>query len=470
VAGLLALAPAVAADANEGHATRNGGDASTQSFRSAPALHPPTVFVSGRDPDPQEGDILTDTDNAVQPGAIILSPQGELLWFDPVLGGGFDLKVQRYDGRSVLTFWQGSGGVLGSAEDVILNHRYQTVAVVRAGTGYATDPHEFTITSRGTALISAYSVIPANLTSVGGPRDGELIDSAIQEIDIANGHVLWQWLASRHVPLTDSYAGKPSTGLYDFFHLNSIQQLPNGDLLVSSRHTWTVYEISKRTGAIVWQLGGKHSSFKFGPGAHFEWQHDARMQPDGTITLFDNGFGAGSQHEAQSRALRLRLNFKTHRATVVKAYTNHPPLLSVSEGDVQILPDGNVFVGWGSVPSFTEFSARGRQLFSLSFHGAIETYRAQRLNWWGQPTTAPAIAVGATHQGTRIYASWNGATSVVSWRVLAGPSASRMTPIGDFSTTNFETEMAVRNTGPYFVVQALGNRRQLLGASATAKR
>jgi Arylsulfotransferase (ASST) len=472
IAGLVALGLVVAADASGSPGTRNGVDASTQSFRSAPALHPPVVFVSGRDPDPEYGDIVTDANNSVQPGSVILSPQGQLIWFGPAARGRFanDVEVQRYEGRSVLTFWQGRGGVLPAGKDMILNHHYQTVAVVQAGNGYATDPHEFTITPHGTALITAYKVIPANLTSVDGPHHGQLLDSAVQEIDIATGRVLWQWRASDHVPVSDSYAGKPGKGPYDFFHLNSIQQLPNGNLLVSARHTWTVYEISKHTGAIVWQLGGKHSSFKFGPGAHFEWQHDARIQPNGTITLFDNGAGAGPQHESQSRALRLRLNVKTHRATLVKAYTNHPPLLSPSQGDAQILPDGNVFVGWGAVPYFTEFSAGGRQLFTVHFHGDMETYRAQRFNWWGQPTTPPGIAVDATDGGTRIYASWNGATRVASWRVLAGPTASQLKSIEDFPKTNFETEMAVRSTLPYIAVQALGDGGQVLGTSATAKR
>jgi hypothetical protein len=472
VAGLLALGLAVAADASGSPAARDGGDASTQSFRSAPGLYPPVVYVSGRDPDPQYGDILTEAINPVDSGAMILSPQGQLIWFSPAPRQHYanDLELQRYEDQSVLTYWQGDSGSLRTGEDVILNHHYQTVAVVHAGSGYATDSHEFTITPRGTALISAYKVIPANLTSVGGPRHGQLIDSAIQEINIATGGVVWQWRASRHVPVSDSYAVKRGNGPYDFFHLNSIQQLPNGNLLVSARHTWTVYEINKHTGAIVWQLGGKHSSFKFGPGAQFEWQHDARMQPDGTITLFDNGAGPGPEHESQSRALRLRLNLKTHEATLVKAYTNDPPLLSAGRGDVQILPDGNVFVGWGAVPNITEFSAAGRQLFSVYFHGNLQIYRALRLHWSGQPMTPPGIATSATYQGTRIYASWNGATRVASWRVLAGSSPSRLKPIRDFPKTNFETEMTLRSTQPCFAVQALGRRGHALGVSATVKR
>lgn len=448
------------------------GNGFTHGFHSAPSLQPPIVFVSGRDPDPQYGDIFTDAQNSIQAGPVILNPEGQLVWFDPLPDGRFasDVTVQSYQGQSVLTYWQGYGGALPAGEGVILNHSYQTVAVVHPGSGYVADNHEFTITPQGTALISAYQIIPANLSSVGGPRQGKLIDSTIQEIDIATGEVLWQWQAYGHVPLSDSYAGKPGTGPYDAFHLDSIQQLPDGNLLVSARHTWTVYEINKQTGAILWELGGKHSSFKFGPGAHFEWQHDARMQPDSTITLLDNGAGPGSQHERQSRALRLRLDFKTHRATLIKAYTNDPSLLSSSQGNIQTLPDRKVFVGWGTVPNFTEFSASGRQLFSISFHSPLQAYRAFRLNWWGQPTASPDIAAAATRQGTDVYASWNGDTEVHAWRVLAGASPTGLKPVGRFAKANFETKMPVHSTQPYFAVQALGGRGQVLGTSADAKR
>ncbi len=131
--------------------TRHDADALTQTFHSAPGLHPPIVSVSGRDPDPEYGDIVTDASNAVQPGPKILSPQGQLIWFSPVSGGRFacDVEVQRYQSQSVLTYWQGYGGVLPTGRDVILNHRYQTIAVVQAATGYVTDTHEFTINAAG---------------------------------------------------------------------------------------------------------------------------------------------------------------------------------------------------------------------------------------------------------------------------------------------------------------------------------
>jgi len=471
LAALLLIGTPGAARAGAARASADG-NGFTHSFRSAPELQAPIVFVSGRDPDPQYGDIFTDAQNSIQAGPMILNPEGQLVWFYPLPDGRFasDVTVQTYQGHSVLTYWQGYGGALPTGEGVILNHSYQTVAVVPPGSGYVGDNHEFTITPQGTALISAYQIIPANLSSVGGPPQGKLVDSTIQEIDIASGQVLWQWQAYGHVPLSDSYAGKPGKGPYDYFHLDSIQQLPNGNLLVSARHTWTVYEINKQTGAILWELGGKHSTFRFGPGAHFEWQHDARMQPDGTITLFDNGAGPGRQHERQSRALRLRLDFKTHRATLIKAYTNDPSLLSSSQGSVQFLPDRNVFVGWGTVPNFTEFSPSGRRLFSVYFHSPLQTYRAFRHDWWGQPAAPPDIAVVATRRGTNVYASWNGDTEVHGWRVLAGASPSALESVRQFPNANFETKMPVHSKQPYFAVQALGDRGQVLAISADAKR
>jgi Arylsulfotransferase (ASST) len=437
------------------------------SFHSLPGLRPPKVFVSGKVPDPRAGDIFGDAQNSIQAGPLILGPSGKLLWFDALPNRGFahDVKVQSYRGQSVLTFWESYGGGI----DVILDHSYQQIATVSAGNGFTTGNHEFQITPQGTALINAYRVIPANLRPVGGRRRGRLIDQAIQEVDIATGRVLWQWNALDHIRLTATYAGKPGARPYDYLHMNSIQQLPDGNLLVSARHTWAIYEISKQTGRIVWTLGGKRSTFRIGRGARFEWQHDARMQADGTVTVFDNGDGPYAA-ESQSRALRIRLNYKRRRATLVRAYMHRPPLLSKSEGAVQLLPDGNTFVGWGSEPYFTQFGRHGKQRFDAHFGPPLQSYRAFRFPWSGQPTTPPDVAAAATPSGTRVFASWNGATEVASWRVLAGPSSAALGPVGQFSWVDFETKMWVGSTQPYVAVQALGADGRVLGTSSVVAR
>jgi hypothetical protein len=227
-----------------------------------------------------------------------------------------------------------------------------------------------------------------------------------------------------------------------------------------------VYEISKRTGRILWSLGGKHSSFKMGPGTNFEEQHDARLHSDGTITLFDNAIGDHAAFESQSRAMRIKLNFNTMRATLVSAYKHKPPLLSRNQGNVQVLKDGNTFVGWGGEPYFSEFAPTGKQLFSMHFGYPLQSYRALRFAWSGQPTTLPSIAVRSTTGGTKVYASWNGATDVADWRVLAGASAESLTAAGRFANASFETAMSVASTGPDFAVEALDSSGHILGTSA----
>jgi hypothetical protein len=441
----------------------------TGRFYSEPWLHPPVATISGRDPDPDQGDIFGDVENSIQVGPLILDPQGHLVYFRPLKRAvAFDVAVQMYQGQSVLTYWQGPAIDFGHG--VILNHAYQQVGAVYAGDGDTADAHEFQITPQGNALISVYAPIKADLSSIGGPRHGTLMDSIIQEINIATGKVIWEWHASGHVALNSTHAGKPGRAPYDFFHINSIQQLPADKLLISGRNTWALYEVDMRTGRVLLVIGGRHSYFRMGRGAKFEWQHDARMQPDGTITVFDNASDGGAASEPESRALRIRLNLKRRRATLVDAFTNHPAVLATSQGSVQALSDGETFVGWGAAPYLAEFAPHGAQVFSVDLGSPVRCYRGYRFPWSGQPLTPPSVAATAGSKGTRVYASWNGATTVAAWRVLAGASPSALTAVGQFPKANFETAMWVYDTQRYLAVQALDASGNVLGTSAAVTR
>lgn len=439
-----------------------------QTFISEPGLEPPQMRWSGTDPDPQLGDIFTDVERSPQNGPLVLDPNGGLVWFQPLHGmTSFDTQVQSYHGQSVLTYWQGKliNGI-GQGQDLLLNHSYQLVRTVGAGNGYQADSHEFKITPSGTALITVYNAVRRDLRSVGGPKNGVVIDGIIQEVDIASGKVLWEWHSLGHVPLTDSYAGTPGASPYDYIHLNSIQPLPGGKLLVSARHTWAVYEIDKRTGKVIWILGGKRSTFKMEHGTNFKWQHDARLQPNGTVTVFDDGAGY-TTNARQSRGLRIGLNFKKRLAIPVHAYTANPPQLALSRGSMQVLPDNDVFIGWGEAPAFSEFGRQGRQLFIGSFSPPFRAYRTYRYQWYGQPDTPPSVSVSRPASGpATVYASWNGATDVAAWKIRAGPTATSQTEVGVFPKTSFETAMTIANSGPYFSVQALDQRGQVLKTSA----
>jgi outer membrane protein assembly factor BamB len=438
-------------------------------FRSRPDLRPPLVRA-GQDLDHRSGDIFITAQigsywagKPIQGGPMILDSKGRLVWFRPVqnLITG-DLQRQFYRGRWVLTWWQGQIPP-DAGEDVIVDQSYHQVATVGGAEGYHPDLHEFQITPRGTALVVADAPVMANLTSVGGPRHGTVLDCVIQELDIRTGKLLWEWHALGHIPLGDSYLTPPvKSGVYDAFHLNSIQQLSGHRLLISARNTWALYEIDQRTGHIIWRLGGKRSSFAMGPGTRFEEQHDARLAGT-TLSVFDDA--DPPQDEPQSSAKLLRIDPANMTVSLAARYTHSPPLLSDGAGSTQALPDGDVFVGWGGQPHFSEYSSSGQQIFDASLPLAIVSYRAYRFPWVGQPTTRPALGVTVSHNTDTVYSSWNGATRVAMWRVLGGSAAGHLTAIAQERGAGFETAVKLGATPRYVAVQALDSSGGVLGTS-----
>ncbi len=441
-------------------------------LHTQPKLHPPAVKVTA-DPDKSSGDLLVDAANGIQNGVMVLNSAGQLVWFRPTKTAAANVNVQRYQGQPVLTWWQGrifaGYGIKGT--DVVVNKHYQTVATVHAGNGYPTDLHEFQLTPQDTALLTTYVPVKADLSPVGGPSHGTVIDSIVQEVDVKTGQVVWEWHALGHLPLTASEMGKPDGSYpYDFFHINSIQQLPGGNLLISARNTWGVYEVSRTTGQILWTLGGKHSSFTMGSGTNFEWQHDARIQPNGTMSLFDDA--DNPKEESQSRVLVLKLDTGLMQASLVHSYTHSPGVLANSQGSVEVLPNGNLFVGWGADPDFSEYTPSGTQIFNGSFTPPVTSYRARRSPWYGTPATPPAIAVvrGGSGGQTTVYASWNGASGVARWQLLVGTSSSNLRPVGTVASDGFETAIRTNASGRYFAVRALGFSGKVLGSSRVVSR
>ncbi len=470
---LLGAQPALAAWRG-GSATAAARSTQGMSFVSLPGFHPPSVTVTA-DPDSDSGDIFLTPRNSyqrhvpIQHGPMILNGQGQLVWFDRLPAGlATDLEVQHYRGRPVLTWWQGAA-VNRAAEDVIMDSSYRTVATLHAGHGYATDTHEFKLTPQDTALIAAFHRVKANLTSIGGPKDGIVDDDIVQELDIKTGRVLWEWHSYGHVPLRASYTRPSASRPFDYFHLNSVQRLPDGNVLVSARSTWAIYEVSRRTGRILWTLGGKDSSFNLGPGAGFSWQHDARLHGH-TLSLFDDASDGPSQQADQSSAKVLSLNMRRMTATLVHRYTHSPGLLAVSQGSAQALPNGDVFVGWGADPEFSEYSPSGRQIFNGSFALGVNSYRAYRFPWTGQPSSSPALAVSSSGAAVTIHTSWNGATQVAAWRVMGGNSATSLAPVAQAARTGFETTIYLNSSLNYFAVQALDAQGSVLGTSAVKPR
>jgi Arylsulfotransferase (ASST) len=400
------------------------------------------------------------------------------VWFKPLPTDTFatNLRVQEYLGKPALTWWQGDISVhgYGLGEDVIADQSYTDVAHVRAGKGLRADLHDFQLTPAGSALITAYDPIRCNLSSVGGPADGGVVDGLLQEIDVRTGLVMFQWSSLDHVALSESHslARDSSTARpFDYFHINSIDVDRDGSLLISGRNTWAAYELDARSGQIVWRLGGKRSSFRMGPGTQTAWQHDPRQLADGSISIFDNG--ASPPAHGQSRGVVIALDTATDTATLRSQVVYPTGLLSDSQGDFQALTNGDWFVGWGQVPDFSEFSPSGALLLDAHFPAHTQSYRALRFAWTGVPSHPPMFALqpAAGDAGT-VYASWNGATLVSGWRVLSGEASSGSRIVGQAASTGFETAIALPAgaVGRYMSVQALNAAGQVIGTAHAASR
>jgi Arylsulfotransferase (ASST) len=327
-------------------------------------------------------------------GPEIVNSQGDVVWFKAVPAGeeASDFRVQTYDHQPVLTFWQGTGlGGLSTGTDYVYNDHYQQIATVDAGNGLSADGHEFLITPQNTALILSYTTATADLTSIGGPAEQTVINGVVQEINIATGQVLFQWNSEDHVPFSQSEQPLPASAStpWDWFHINAVKLDTNGNLLIDARDTWTTYEVNPQSGNIIWQLGGKDSSFKLvaGPGQVldsageiFAWQHDPEALGNGVYTFFDND-SSGTPLLPYSRAVTVRLNPQNRTATLL-ASDNQPEGLSApSQGNAQTTREGNLVVGWGALPYFSEFSRSGSLLFNAEFPAGVNTYRAYQEQW-----------------------------------------------------------------------------------------
>ena len=432
-------------------------------WHTRPDLQIPALTVTRREQGVSEDPIFIAPYNAPvgQVGAVIVDNEGQPIWENPLAGKvTTNFQVQSYRGSPVLTWWEGLIEYgHGVGEYVIADASYRTIRRVQAAGGLRGDLHEFVITPRDTALLTSHVIRNADLSSVGGSRKGTIQDAIFQEIDLATGRLLLEWHSLDHVPLDESYA--PVEANWDFFHINSVDLDDDGNLLISSRSMQTVYKLD-HSGKILWRLGGKSNDFDIGPGAHFAWQHDARRQPDGTLTIFDNG--ATPAVEKLSRGLILELDEQAMSATLVRQYT-HPKILSGSQGSTQLLGNGNVFVGWGEVPHVSEFDYAGRMLFDAVLGAKYQSYRAFRLPWTGLPAEAPAIAATRAGGETTVYASWNGATEVHAWQLLAGGPSGDLEPVASTRSLGFESALRAVSAGPRFAVQALDGNGTPLGRS-----
>ncbi|MDE3096248.1 MAG: aryl-sulfate sulfotransferase [Chloroflexota bacterium] len=423
----------------------------------------------------QSGYLFLTPTGATPTGPAIYDNSGALVWYRPVnTEQAHNLQVLTYEGRQMLAWFEGSfqDPGWGEGEYVLYDGQYRQVTRVRAGNGVPLDLHAFVVTPQGTALVDTYTPVILDLTQSGGAARTSVLDCLIQEVDIASGAVLFSWHALDHIGLGESLMQPPTKPgqVYDFFHLNSIDVDTDGNLLVSARNTSTLYKLDRKTGGIIWRLSGATGATRpsphltLQPGSESFWyQHDARRNPDGTISIFDDG---GAPYHHPGRGLVFDMDEQAGTATVDRAYGAGLGIHIEYQGSCQRQPNGNWLIGWGDVGRVTEFTPSGEICLDLAFPG--NSYRSLRFDWQGRPAEPPAVAAARGANGaTNVWASWNGATDIDRWRVLSGADSQSLEPAATFPWRDLETDLSLQSAAAAFAVEALDSAGNVLGRSAT---
>jgi hypothetical protein len=398
---------------------------------------------------------VTTPASSTAPGLVFVAPflsapsaLGYLLMLD---NSGQPVYYQRLPNDYGLDFKvlpDGTLSYLDAAQDdwVIMDSSYHQEAVVKAANGLTSDGHELQLMNNGHYLIMAdqWQTVDMSKMVTGGYTNTQVLQQIIQEVDIT-GTLYFSWPILSHVPITDTNQPLVAPTI-DYSHCNAIDVDSDGNLLLSCRHLSSVIKIAYPSGNILWHLGGVENNFTFalGPGLpaseplNFYYQHDIRRIPDGDITLFDDH---DDNQPQVSRALEYRLDEQHLAATLVRAQHHSPDTYSVAMGNVELLPNEDIMVGWGYNydQALTEYRPDGSEAFEIQFSSPMISYRSFRFPWIGHPTWPPVLVAQTSASGIKLTFSWNGATDVAAYRIYAGSSSTPTLYLGQQAKTGFET-------------------------------
>ncbi|MBU3700310.1 MAG: hypothetical protein FGM33_09955 [Candidatus Kapabacteria bacterium] len=238
---------------------------------------------------------------------------------------------------------------------VVVGDNLRAIDTVRATEPFVTDFHEgYQTQSRGFILL-AKETRSMDLSKLvdGGDENAQVIGSVIQEFD-ARGRKTFEWRSLDHIPVTEATFDVDITqNKIDYIHANAVVVDSTGNFLLSCRNTDQIIKINRKTGAIIWRLGGfasRRNDFRYTNDAvdgsfGFSHQHSPVITRAGEILLFDNGVLRSNPY---SRAVAYRLDEKSMTVTKTWEYVSESLCFASIMGSVQELPNGNILIGWGS--------------------------------------------------------------------------------------------------------------------------
>jgi hypothetical protein len=175
---------------------------------------------------------------------------------------------------------------------------------------------------------------------------GKMYSDYLAEVTRA-GQTIWEWQTWEHLdPVADGIAEIQAPRTL-WAHGNSLQELPDGDILASFRPTSTVARISRKTGQIVWKVGPPTVA----------GQHAPTLLANGNILIFDNGVHRLDDAMPYSRVIEINPATKE----IVWKYQDKPAwnFFSPRMGLAQRLPNGNTLITGSSFGRFFEVTSQG---------------------------------------------------------------------------------------------------------------
>lgn len=336
--------------------------------------------------------------------AIITDERGVPVWYRRLDRPAIDVHRQA-DGQLVWAEFSTPGFGTDPFAAVVVSELDGTVVQRWQPVGVPLDYHGTVEAPGGNRIVMAYErrAEPVDLTALGTDSQGNPLGSAevvydgvLQEIR-PDGSLVWEWSSKDHVALAETtvparfdFVG----GAVDLVHLNSVQRLGNGDLLVSARHLDAVLQIRDPSlpaasggGAIVRRFGGTASSVSFPgqPEPPLARPHDALLSDDGVLSVFDNRSPVPGRPLDDARGRAVRFALVGDVATQIDALTIPPGTASFGLGAARWQASGTAVVTWGGIdrPSWGEYDPAGTPLLDVDVLGGRLPYRVIK-----EPTSA----------------------------------------------------------------------------------
>jgi hypothetical protein len=438
-----------------------------RSYRSAPA-DLPSFYIEQRQGEFGDGYLFVSMFNRRidrESYHLILDNDGDLVYYQPLdlIPSSNDFKKQP---NGLLSYFS---PVDGDVTYDVMNNNYEVVRQIRAvddpetGEVYTIDNHGLQLLENGNALfmIHARRVIDLSAIIPGGNEEAVVIGCVIQEVD-KNNNLVFQWRSWDHIGLPDTFEPFDRDPLR-YTHCNSVEVDRDGNLLVSFRNLHEVTKIDRQTGEIIWRMGGRQNEFEFLNDDGFTIQHDARRLADGHITLYDNGDARADDGEGvEARGVEYVVDEGNKTVEMVAEFRNIPQTYAKYMGNVQRLPNGNTFIGWGSssAPVLTEFDGNGDKILEFKSMDNMFSYRAFRFPWRGFPLWPPQLAAYSEGDEIHLAFSWNGSTETASYYIDSGRDPGAMSTLAWVTKTGFETTFSREMAGDgiwYFRVRPINN-------------